>query len=103
MRTPENDLELAAQLEAINYVRGGVAQLLQDPLNAPHRAMNLANIDFNDALTFPMLDDLHMGERPRNAVTHFRKASAVALTWRAISHAENLREQAGIADFPISE
>jgi hypothetical protein len=42
-------------------IRGGVAQLLQNPLNTPHRAVDVANSDFDHALAFTPLHDLHMG------------------------------------------
>src|SRR5262245_49883158 len=84
-------------------VRSGVAQLVQNTFNATHRAGNLANIDFDHALNFTPLDDLYMGQRARDTVTHVGKASAVPLTARTVGLSENLWEQTGIAGFPIGE
>src|SRR5215813_9394058 len=84
-------------------IRGGVAQMLQDTLHARHRAMNVANIDFDHTLAFTPLHDLYMGQGTRNTVTHFGKAPAVALTAGAVGLAENLWEQASVAGFTIRE
>src|SRR5258708_22350101 len=65
--------------------------------------MDVADIDFNQALAFTVLDDLHMGQRPRNTVTHGGKASIVALPTGAICYSKNLRESAGIAGFALGE
>jgi hypothetical protein len=73
-------------------VWGGVAQLLQATVDAPLGAMHITPIDFDHTLPLPMLDDLHMGQRPRNAVAHVGKAPAVPLTREAIGLSENLRE-----------
>src|SRR5262249_5783865 len=84
-------------------VGGGVAQMPQDTLHAALRAMNVANIDFDQTLAFPMFHDLHMSQGTRNTIAHFGKAPAVPLTARTISLSEDLREQAGIAGFTIGE
>src|SRR5579859_1336 len=65
--------------------------------------MDVANIDFDQALAFTVLDDLHMGQRPRNTVAHGGKASIVALTTGTIGYSKNLREQAGVAGFAVGE
>ncbi len=65
--------------------------------------MDVADIDFNQALAFTVLDDLHMGQGPRNTVTHGGKASIVAPPTGAIGYSKNLREQAGVAGFAVGE
>ncbi len=80
-----------------------VVQLIQDTLNATHRAVNVTNINFDHALAFPMLDDLYVSPHPRNTVAHVRKAPAVPLTAGALDLPENPWEQAGVAGFTIGE
>src|SRR5260221_14310085 len=65
--------------------------------------MNVANVDFHHTLAFRPLDDLHMGQRPRNPVTHFGTAPAISLTAGAVRLSENLREQTGVAGFAVGE
>ena len=84
-------------------VRGGVSELVKNPLDTAHRAVDVVDLDFDHARAVPVLDDLHMGQGSRNAVTHIGKAPAVALASRTLGLSENLWEQAGIAGFPVGE
>lgn len=84
-------------------IGGGVAQVLQNPLEATLRAMSRADLDCHDALALAMLDDLDLGQRPRDTLTDIGKAPAIPLATGAIGLPENLREEALILGFPIAE
>lgn len=80
-------------------IGGGVAQLLQTPLNTAHRTRGIANSHFDHALPFTPLHDLHMRQRARDTIAPLGQASSTALSAGLVGNAENLRKQAGITGF----
>ena len=72
-------------------------------LNTTLRTMSIVDIHRYDALSCPMLDDLHMGQRPRDTVAQFGKAPPFTLAAGAISSSKDLGEETGIAGFAIGK
>lgn len=81
----------------------GIPQLLQDALDATLGAMSVANVNLHHALSFALLDDLHMSQCPGNPVAQVRKTPPLPLATGAIGLSENLRKQASLAGFAICE
>ena len=79
----------------------GVPPMVERLLNTTLRTMDIADVHGHEALSFPMLDDLHMSQRPGDAVAQFGKASPIPLATGPIGLAEDLWEQAGITGFAI--
>jgi hypothetical protein len=84
-------------------VRGGVAQLVKDLLNAALRTMSVADVHGYHALAFSMFHDLDMRQRARDTVAQVGEAPPIPLTTGTVGLSENLWEQAGIADFAIGK
>ena len=85
------------------FGRGIDDEVVKHLLHSVLGAMGVVNIDSNDALTLPMVDDLNMCDRTRNAVAHVGKATSAPVSAGAIRLSKNLREQAGITRFAIRE